>query len=45
MADKPDAALIEQFLRDHGLIDPGYSGPVQVTAETSSGTETVTINV
>lgn len=40
-----DQAQIEAFLREHGLIDSSYSGPVEVTASTSSGSESVTITV
>jgi hypothetical protein len=38
-------AQIEAFLREVGLIDPGYNGPVEVTAKTGDGSETITINV
>ena len=38
-------AQIETFLREVGLIDAGYSGPVEVTASTSEGSDTVTITV
>ena len=45
MPDAHDLAKIEEFLRENGLIDPGYSGPVELTASTSSGSGTVTITV
>jgi hypothetical protein len=44
MADV-SAAQIEEFLRETGLIDPNYTGPVEVTATTQRGSETVTIKV
>jgi hypothetical protein len=45
MTDNIDPADLEARLRELGLIDPGYSGPVEVTASTSNGSETVTIIV
>jgi hypothetical protein len=41
----PTPAQIEALLRELGLISPNYNGPVEVTASTSEGEETVTINV
>ena len=38
-------AEIEAYLREVGLIDPGYNGPVTVTATTSEGTDSITITV
>jgi peptidoglycan hydrolase-like protein with peptidoglycan-binding domain len=38
-------AQIEAFLREHGLVPDDYNGPVTVTAKTSEGDETITINV
>jgi hypothetical protein len=40
-----DPAQLEALLRELGLIPASYSGEVEVTASTSSGTDTVTINV
>jgi hypothetical protein len=44
---EPDVsqAQIEAFLREVGLIPPAYNGPVEVTASTAEGEETVTIEV
>ena len=44
-ADELNVAEIEAWLREHGIIDPNYSGPVRLTATTDEGTATVTINV
>jgi hypothetical protein len=38
-------AQIEAMLRELGLIDPNYNGPVEVTASTDHGEETIKINV
>ena len=45
MAESIDQAKLSEFLRRAGLIDARYSGPVQVTAKTSSGSQSVTIKV
>jgi dUTPase len=42
---KVTPAKIEALLRELGLIDSDYNGPVEVTASTDEGTETVKINV
>lgn len=45
MAESIDQAKIKEFLKRAGLIDARYSGPVRVTAKTSTGTQSVTIKV
>ena len=45
MAESIDQAKLKEFLKRAGLIDARYSGPVQVTAKTSSGSQSVTIKV
>ena len=45
MAESIDQAKLRELLRRAGLIDPRYAGPVQVTAKTSTGTQSVTIKV
>ena len=45
MAESSDQAALKAFLKRIGLIDAKYSGPVQVTAKTSAGSQSVTIKV
>lgn len=45
MAESIDQAKLKEFLKRAGLIDARYSGPIQVTAKTSTGSQTVTIKV
>lgn len=40
-----DEAQLEAYLRALGLIPPGYSGEVVVSASTSEGSENLTITV
>jgi hypothetical protein len=42
---KVSRAQIEALLRELGLVDPNYNGPVDVTASTPDGEETITITV
>lgn len=45
MAERIDQAKLEALLKRVGLIDARYSGSVEVTAKTSTGTQSVTIKV
>jgi hypothetical protein len=45
MAESIDQAKLEVLLKRVGLIDARYSGPIQVTAKTSTGTQSITIKV
>jgi hypothetical protein len=45
MAESIDQAKVREFLKRAGLIDARYSGPIQVTAKTSTGTQSITIKV
>jgi hypothetical protein len=45
MAGSIDQQKLKEFLTRTGLIDAKYSGPVQVTAKTSTGSQSVTIKV
>ena len=42
---RPNRAQIEALLRELGLVDPNYNGPVEVTATTDQGSETIKIKV
>jgi hypothetical protein len=45
MAESIDQAKLKAFLKRAGLVDAGFSGSVQVTAKTSTGTQSVTIKI
>jgi outer membrane protein assembly factor BamA len=45
MAENIDLEQLKEFLKRVGLIDSRYSGSVQVTTKTSSGSQTLTIKV